>query len=91
MDPKVREAQQWVNATYGQVAGYVRCPENGLTGWSTMYSLTMGLQHELGISPVVASFGPTTMAKLGALLKPNGEMGIGWNKNSNIVRILQHG
>ncbi|MDN5667470.1 MAG: DUF1906 domain-containing protein [Renibacterium salmoninarum] len=91
MDPKVQEAQQWVNATYGQVTGYVRCPENGLTGWSTMYSLTMGLQHELGISPVVASFGPTTMAKLEELLKPSGEMGIGWNKNGNIVRILQHG
>lgn len=87
MDPKVLEAQQWVNTTYDQVLGYVPCPENGLVGWSTMYSLIMGLQHELGISPVVASFGPTTMSKLQAL----GEIGFGWNGNSNIVRILQHG
>ncbi|MGW5093195.1 glycoside hydrolase domain-containing protein [Streptomyces nodosus] len=86
-DGKVLEAQQWVNATYGGVAGYESCPENGMTGWATMYSLIMGLQHELGISPVVASFGPTTMAKLEAL----GNIGFGWNQNSNIVRIIQHG
>lgn len=86
-DEKVLDAQKWVNATYGSVAGYVRCPEDGRTGWSTMNSLIMGLQTELGISPVVASFGPTTMSKLQAL----GDIGFGWNKNANIVRIIQHG
>ncbi len=87
MDEKVLDAQKWVNATYGGVSGYVRCPENGRTGWATMNALTMGLQHELGISPVVASFGPTTLSRLAAL----GDIGFGWNKNSNIVRIIQHG
>ncbi|MFD4413643.1 MULTISPECIES: glycoside hydrolase domain-containing protein [unclassified Streptomyces] len=87
LDEKVLDAQQWVNATYGNVAGYQRCPEDGRTGWGTMYSLIMGLQHELGISPVVASFGPTTMAKVAAL----GDIGFGWNQNANIVRIIQHG
>ncbi|WJK38137.1 DUF1906 domain-containing protein [Solwaraspora sp. WMMA2056] len=86
-DPKVLEAQQWVNATYGGVPGYVRCPEDGRTGWSTMYSLVMGLQHELGISPVVASFGPTTTSRFQAL----GPIGAGWDRNRNIVAILQHG
>ncbi|HWU09589.1 MAG TPA: glycoside hydrolase domain-containing protein [Streptomyces sp.] len=86
-DDKVLEAQKWVNSTYGGVSGYSRCPEDGRTGWSTMYSLVMGLQHELGISPVVASFGPTTEARLAAL----GDIGFGWNKNANIVRIIQHG
>ncbi|MFI9742431.1 glycoside hydrolase domain-containing protein [Streptomyces sp. NPDC052494] len=86
-DDKVLDAQKWVNATYGSVSGYVRCPEDGRTGWATMNALTMGLQHELGISPVVASFGPTTMSKVQAL----GDIGFGWNKNSNIVRIIQHG
>lgn len=85
-DPKVLEAQQWVNKTYAGVAGYVACPEDGVTGWSTMYSLTMGLQHELGISPVVASFGPTTMSKFQAL----GDIGFGWDKNRNIVAVLEH-
>lgn len=87
MDQKVLDAQQWANATYGAVPGYQRCPEDGHTGWSTMFALTMGLQHELGISPVVASFGPTTMAKVQAL----GDIGFGWNANANIVRIIQHG
>ena len=86
-DDKVLEAQKWVNSTYGGVSGYVRCPEDGRTGWSTMYALVMGLQHELGISPLVAGFGPTTVARLEAL----GDIGFGWNKNTNIVRIIQHG
>ncbi|MFF5640705.1 glycoside hydrolase domain-containing protein [[Kitasatospora] papulosa] len=87
MDTKVLDAQTWVNATYGGVSGYVRCPEDGRTGWSTMNALVMGLQHELGVSPVVASFGPTTMSRLQAL----GDIGFGWDKNTNIVRIIQHG
>ncbi|MFJ3596109.1 MULTISPECIES: glycoside hydrolase domain-containing protein [unclassified Streptomyces] len=63
-DAKVLEAQKWVNRTYGGVSGYQRCAEDGQTGWGTMYSLTMGLQHELGISPLAAAFGPTTLARL---------------------------
>ncbi|GAB3496564.1 glycoside hydrolase domain-containing protein [Amycolatopsis cihanbeyliensis] len=86
MDEKVLEAQEWVNATYGGVAGYQRCPEDGRTGWNTMWSLTMGLQHELGISPVVANFGPGTLSGVRAL----GDIGFGWDQNSNIVRIIQH-
>lgn len=30
MDAKVLEAQEWVNATYGGIAGYERAPEDGL-------------------------------------------------------------
>jgi peptidoglycan hydrolase-like protein with peptidoglycan-binding domain len=85
-DEKVLAAQKWVNATYGKVSGYAKCPEDGKTGWSTMYALTMGLQHELGISPVVASFGDGTLAKVTAL----GTIGIGWRKNTNIVKIIRH-
>ncbi|RPE42868.1 uncharacterized protein DUF1906 [Streptomyces sp. Ag109_O5-1] len=85
-DEKVLAAQKWVNATYANVSGYAKCPENGQTGWSTMFSLTMGLQHELGISPVVASFGDGTLAKVTAL----GTIGIGWKKNLNIVKIIRH-
>lgn len=86
MDPRVLEAQEWVNATYSGVAGYERCTEDGLTGWSAMLSLVMGLQHKLGISPVVAAFGPATQRKLREL----GEIGIGWSHNANLVRIIQH-
>jgi peptidoglycan hydrolase-like protein with peptidoglycan-binding domain len=60
-DIYVFAAQRWVNATYDGVApGYVRCRETGYTGWSTVLSLTQGLQHELGISPTVQTFGPGT-------------------------------
>jgi peptidoglycan hydrolase-like protein with peptidoglycan-binding domain len=86
-DEQVLRAQKWVNSTYGNVSGYVRCPENGRTGWSTMNSLIMGLQHELGITPLVASFGPTTYSKFAAL----GDIGFGWDKNRNIVAVLEFG
>ncbi|MEV0691931.1 peptidoglycan-binding domain-containing protein [Streptomyces sp. NPDC050388] len=86
-DEKVLAAQRWVNATYNNVPGYARCPEDGKTGWITMYSLTMGLQHELGISPVVANFGDGTLAKVTEL----GTIGVGWRKNTNIVKIIRHG
>nr|WP_042194607.1 glycoside hydrolase domain-containing protein [Kibdelosporangium sp. MJ126-NF4]CEL21431.1 putative peptidoglycan binding domain protein [Kibdelosporangium sp. MJ126-NF4]CTQ96002.1 putative peptidoglycan binding domain protein [Kibdelosporangium sp. MJ126-NF4] len=85
VDQKVLEAQQWVNSTYGAVVGYNRCPENGKTGWATMYSLTRGLQHELGITTLSDSFGPTTLAKLAE----KGDVNSGY-PNKNIVRIAQH-
>jgi peptidoglycan hydrolase-like protein with peptidoglycan-binding domain len=84
-DQKVLEAQQWVNATYGAVSGYTRCPEDGRTGWATMHSLTRALQHELGITALSDSFGPTTLAKLAE----RGPVGSGY-PNLNIVRIAQH-
>ncbi|MEE4589596.1 glycoside hydrolase domain-containing protein [Streptomyces antimycoticus] len=85
MDDKVLAAQKWVNKTYAGVSGYTRCPEDGRTGWATMYSLTMGLQKELGISPVVANFGAGTLAKLTA----HGSIGPD-EPNVNIRKIVQH-
>lgn len=84
MDVKVLEAQQWVNATYGSVPDYVRAPENGKTGWPTMYALTRALQHELGIMMLSDNFGPGTLAALAA----HGEINSG-ERNFNIVRIIQ--
>ncbi|MEU6688233.1 glycoside hydrolase domain-containing protein [Streptomyces sp. NPDC046832] len=86
-DEKVLEAQKWVNSTYASVSGYQKCPEDGKVGWPTMYSFIMGLQKELGISPVVANFGDGTVSKLAAL----GELGSGWAKNKNIVKIIRYG
>ncbi|MET8814651.1 glycoside hydrolase domain-containing protein [Streptomyces sp. NPDC004549] len=37
-----------------------------MTGWETIYSLTRALQHELGITALSDSFGPTTWADLKA-------------------------
>jgi peptidoglycan hydrolase-like protein with peptidoglycan-binding domain len=85
-DPYVLEVQQWLNATYGAVPGFTAVPETGDTGWSTMYGLTEGLQHELGITELSTNFGSTTLS----LLEAHGDIGPG-ETNSNIVRIVQGG
>lgn len=85
-DPNVLAAQQWVNATYdGVAAGYVRCAQDGSTGWETVLSLTQGLQHELGISPTVRNFGPGTFSALEARggIRPS-------ESNANLVRIINY-
>ncbi|WP_236240597.1 glycoside hydrolase domain-containing protein [Streptomyces sp. CC228A] len=85
-DPNVLAAQEWVNKTYSGVAqGYVRCAEDGSTGWETVLSLTQGLQHELGISPTVRNFGPGTFSALEARggIRPS-------ESNANIVRIVNY-
>lgn len=84
-DEKVLAAQKWANATYSGVSGYNKCPEDGRTGWSTMFSLTRALQHELGIGTLSDSFGPTTLSKLAA----RGDIG-SKEPNANIRKIVQH-
>lgn len=64
MDYQVQQAQRWVNSTYAGAPGYGACPEDGITGWSTIYSLTRGLQRELGISALSDNFGDTTMSRM---------------------------
>ncbi|WGW11864.1 DUF1906 domain-containing protein [Saxibacter everestensis] len=65
-DEAVREAQQWVNATYKGVNGYTAVAEDGITGFATIKALTKGLQHELGDAKVDGIFGDGTLAKLTA-------------------------
>lgn len=81
-DIHIFAAQRWVNATYRSAPGYLGCPEDGRTGWSTVLSLTQGLQHELGISPTVQNFGPGTF---GAVASRNTLPG--QESNANLVRI----
>ncbi|MEU9287449.1 glycoside hydrolase domain-containing protein [Streptomyces sp. NPDC048275] len=83
-DEMVLKAQKWVNSTYQGVSGYNACPENGKTGWSTMYSLIRGLQHELGITTLSDTFGPTTLAKL----TEHGGFADS-EENTNIIKIVQ--
>lgn len=84
VDQNVLTAQRWVNSQYSSKPGYQRCPEDGRTGWSTMYSLIMGLQVELGITALSANFGPGTLSRLEA----RGALRDG-ESNGNIVRIVQ--
>ncbi|MBM2622797.1 DUF1906 domain-containing protein [Actinoplanes sp. LDG1-06] len=81
-DIYVYAAQKWVNQTYANAAGYIRCPENGRTGWSTVYSLTQGLQVEHGITPTVQNFGQGTFNAV----KARGTLP-GLESNTNLVRL----
>lgn len=59
-DPMVYLTQKWLNQEYGNVPGFGSVPENGRTGWDTVYGLTRALQVELGITSLANNFGPTT-------------------------------
>ncbi|MBE1491501.1 glycoside hydrolase domain-containing protein [Plantactinospora soyae] len=65
-DEMVRLAQRFINSTYsnGATLGISKLEENGQTGWTTMYALTRALQHELGITSLSDTFGPTTLSTL---------------------------
>ncbi|AKP68187.1 glycoside hydrolase domain-containing protein [Companilactobacillus ginsenosidimutans] len=84
MDEWVLKTQKWVNSKYSNVSGYTKCPENGKTGWSTIYSLREGLQHELGISPVSSGYGKTTEAAVSTILS---SLVVGYH--NNIVKLIQ--
>lgn len=59
-DPMVYLTQRWLNQEYSDVPGFGSVPENGKTGWDTVYGLLRALQHELGITELANNFGPTT-------------------------------
>ncbi|KPN79386.1 YbfG like protein [Apilactobacillus kunkeei] len=84
MDIKVLEVQQWLNKTYSDVSGYERIRENGQSNWETIYGLTMGLQHELGISPVSEGFGNKTKSALSNVVD---ELAPGYK--GNIAKLIQ--
>ena len=60
----VRRAQQWVNATYSGAQRLHAGAGRRSPGAATMYALTRALQHELGITELSDSFGPTTLSLL---------------------------
>ncbi|MBC1897651.1 DUF1906 domain-containing protein [Listeria booriae] len=87
MDEMVRQVQSWLNKTYDKYVAkgdFQTIPENGKTGWTTVYALTRALQIELGISPTADNFGPTTEK----LFKPL-TIGASDAKPTNINYILQ--
>ncbi len=59
-DDMVYLTQKWLNQEYGDVVGFGTVTENGRTGWNVVYGLLRALQHELGITSLANSFGPTT-------------------------------
>lgn len=85
MDEMVLSTQKWLNKKYSNVTGFDKVPENGRTGWPTIYGLIEGLQVELGITNLVANFGPTTEKMYDTQVTPK------WGKNlpKNIVFLIQ--
>lgn len=61
-DPMVYYTQLWLNQTYGHIAEFDAVPENGKTGWPTIYGLIEALQYEMGITSLAKNFGATTSA-----------------------------
>ena len=59
-DMQVYLTQCWLNQEYGDVEGFGTVPENGKTGTATVNGLLRALQHELGITSLANSFGPST-------------------------------
>lgn len=86
MDQPVLRVQQWLNATYSGVTGFVPVAEDGIAGPTTMYALTRALQHELGITELSDAFGPGTLD----LLTQRGGVKAS-ESNADIVRIVQAG
>ena len=86
-DEMVRRVQQWLNETFSNNPDYDVIPENGNTGWTTVFALTRALQIELGISPTSDSFGPTTLEKVDEI-SPFGQ---GDLIKENILKILEGG
>ena len=63
-DEMVLSVQKWLNTTYSGKAGFETAPENGQTGWPTIYSLREALQIETGAAGVGQGFGDATRAAL---------------------------
>jgi peptidoglycan hydrolase-like protein with peptidoglycan-binding domain len=85
-DPKVKEAQEWLNETYGSYASFKPLEVDGKTGYSTVYNLIVALQIEIGLaSSANGTFGPKTTSLTPTISKTAP------GTNSNIIRILQHG
>lgn len=84
MDERVKEVQVWLNKTYKGVNGFEKAPENGRTGWATIYSLREALQHELGISTLGQGFGDMTKS---ALKNKIGSLVEGYS--GNIVKLIK--
>jgi len=82
-DPWVLATQKWLNATYPGKFATNPLPEDGVTGWKTVYALTRALQVELGITALADNFGTGTMNALTAFgdITPA-------TSNQNIVTIL---
>ncbi|MDO0937777.1 DUF1906 domain-containing protein [Streptomyces sp. DG2A-72] len=85
-DEMVELAQRFINSY--NVPGIPKVEVNGKTSWTVMYALTRALQHELGITALSDSFGPTTLSTLQSRFGPQID---DLTRHGNVYRIVQSG
>ncbi|WP_058234181.1 glycoside hydrolase domain-containing protein [Devriesea agamarum] len=85
MDQQILDAQKWLNATYATVAGWVKIPEDGITGWNTIYALRRAMQAEMGISPVASGWGAQSTS---AFQTKFGVLNASSSVPENVVRVI---
>lgn len=83
----VKDAQVWLNSTYGNNSHYTRIEENGITGNIVMEALVTALQIDLGITNPTGYFGPTTESEYSKKMIKKGDR----DSDKNLVKILQYG
>lgn len=71
-DPYVLNVQQWVNNKFRGQPGYTEIPENGNTGWTTIYALLHGLQITLEVGSTANNFGNGTINAFNNFVQKNG-------------------
>ena len=84
-DERVLDTQKWLNKTYGDVSGFQKVPETGITGWDTIYGLIEGAQHEMGITGLVKNWGPSSQKMWSEKFSKKIKSGY----KHNVVKILQ--
>lgn len=84
MSDIVKEAQQWLNATYAGKSGFIQVPDTGIPGTRTSESFVSAMQIELGMSSVTGYFGDFTSQKCDEAPLTVGSTG-------NRVKLLQYG
>ncbi|MDT0386165.1 glycoside hydrolase domain-containing protein [Streptomyces dubilierae] len=85
-DEMVELAQRFINSY--NVPGIPKVEVNGRTSWTVMFALTRALQHELGITALSDSFGPTTLSTLQSRFGPQID---DLTRHGNVYRIIQSG
>lgn len=71
-DIYVQNVQRWVNNKFRGYSGYTVIPENGETGWTTIYALLHGLQITLEVGSTADNFGNGTINAFNAFVNKNG-------------------
>ena len=84
-DEKVRQVQEWLNATYGGHGQWRNLTVDGQIGWLTVFGLIRGLQVELGITTLSDTFGEGTFSRLSTQFP----FIIASTSNANVRRLAQ--